>query len=55
MSRLFIATDGHELCLWEGEPDDLAPRCVERQSDVDPIVWNLIVGNMRVEIPRGVA
>lgn len=41
--NLFIATDGHELCLWEGERSDPQPRCVERESDVDPIVWSLIV------------
>lgn len=52
MTRLFIASDGHEMCLWEGELDDPSPRCVERESDVDPIVWSLIVGNLRVEIPR---
>lgn len=52
MTRLFIASDGHELCLWEGEPDDPTPRCVERESDVDPVAWSLIVGNLRVEIPR---
>ena len=40
--NLFIATDGHELCLWEGDPSDPAPRCVERESDVDPVVWSLI-------------
>ena len=55
MSRLFIASDGHELCLWEGEPDDPQPRCVERESDVDPVVWSLILGSLNVEIPRGVA
>lgn len=43
MTALFIASDGHELCLWEGDPTDSSPRCVERESDVDPIVWALIV------------
>lgn len=49
-SRLFIASDGHELCLWEGDRDDPAPRCVERESDVDPIVWALILRSLHVEI-----
>lgn len=46
MKRLFIASDGHELCLWEGELDDPTPRCVERESDVDPVVWSLIVSTV---------
>lgn len=55
MSRLFIASDGHELCLWEGELDDPQPRCVERESDVDPIVWGWIVDAVFGIPPRRVA
>lgn len=44
--NLFIATDGHELCLWEGDRSDPQPRCVERESDVDPIVWSMILAQV---------
>lgn len=40
---LFIATNGHEHCLWEGELDDPAPRCLAVESEVDPIVWDILV------------
>lgn len=52
--NLFIATDGHELCLWEGDPSDPAPRCVERESDVDPVVWSMILAQVdAMQIERG--
>lgn len=40
--KVFIATDGYDLCLWEGAPDDPTPRCVATQPEVDPLVWSLI-------------
>lgn len=50
---IYLAPDANdELCLFQSHLDDQYPRCVQRQSDVDPITWRLVVGNLRVQIPR---
>ena len=40
---LYLAPDHrNELCLFQSRPD-AEPRCVARESDVDPIVWSIVV------------
>ena len=52
---LFLAPDWRgELCLFQSRPD-AEPRCVARESDVDPIVWSIIVLELRDTMRRTLA
>lgn len=43
---LYLAPDpAGERCLWQARPD-ADPRCVQRESDVDPITWSIVVLNV---------